>query len=124
MGRYEDKLKAYKKALRRQGQRQSSGLPGLPDLRQGQLLGRRNFWYVHGVHNGKAYTRGPYDSEAEARSAAHSMFFGEDMWTVEELPSRDLNRAKAMLRNINLNKGSTLDIAMQDHYSKRSPRGG
>jgi hypothetical protein len=77
----------------------------------------RSLFYVHGTYANKSYTRGGYTSESEARAAAYQLFAGTDgTWTVEELPTRNLQRAKAILRDRDLSKGMNIKQAMRPHY--------
>jgi hypothetical protein len=76
---------------------------------------------VHGWHNGVAYTRGRYESESQARAMGAQMFSPGDDYVAEELPTSDLNRAKAIFRDRDLHKMS-LDEAMVPHRTATSPR--
>lgn len=82
----------------------------------------RSGWYIHGFYEGKFYTRGPKNSEQEARAAGSSMFPVGSQWDVTELPTRSLQAAKAMLRDKNLTKGMTLNVAMQHHLTAHGPK--
>ncbi len=55
-------------------------------------------WYIHGEWNGRWYTRGGYTSEGEARAKAQAMFPQGSHWEVVSLPTRDLQRAKEILK--------------------------
>lgn len=89
-----------------------------PKLQRPRL---RSGWYTHGSYNGKLYTRGPKDSEAEARSAGLQMFPSGAEWNVYELPTRDLGRAKRMLSDKELTQGATLERATQRKFTKVAP---
>jgi hypothetical protein len=81
----------------------------------------RTGWYTHGHYGGKSYTRGPRDSESDARNSGLQMFPSNADWSVFELPTRDLSRAKRMLADRELSSGSTLEQATQRKFTKIAP---
>ncbi len=93
----------------------------LPTLPMMQPQTPKGHWYVHGWYNGKAYTRGPFLGEGEARAVAHGLFPSGSDWMVEELPTTNLARAKAMFRDRDLSKGMYISQAMSPHLTIRSP---
>ena len=99
--------------MRHQGQ----GQKPLPHPYKGvQFKMSQTYWWAWEIHQGRPVVRGPYGDNQEATRRGFETL-GAD-FEVVELQTRDVQKAKGIIRNLILQKTKSLDLALSRFKDK------